>query len=119
MKKIFLIIIVFFCFSCVGKVSKYSSPVGIKYFSAKKTCDIMTDLQLADAMIISKNFSFSKDTLLQDSAIYDCVFYKYNCTREEYIQSLLYHTQHNIDSLNYYCEKNIENLTTEQNLLEN
>lgn len=116
--KYYLIFILILCFSCVGKGTKYKSPQGTKHFSAKKTCDILYDLHIADALINTKNFQLSNNNMLEDTILYEYVYDKYSCTRKEFYESFLFHTQNNIDSLNYYYEKNIEKMSEKQSLLE-
>lgn len=116
MKKLYLLILLipFFLYTCVNIEPKYKSPQGEKFFSAKKTVDIMADLHIADAMTSTNSFSLRNKGIASDTILYDCVFAKYGTTRQEYLNSLLYHSQNNIDSLDYYYEKKIEQLTEQQ-----
>lgn len=111
--KIFICAIVICLSSCIGENTEYKSRQGVKHFSAKKTCDILLDIHKADAMIATNVFVPGKSEI-KDTLIYDIIFDKYSCTREEFYESLLYHVQYNIDSINYYYDKNLEKISEEQ-----
>ncbi|MDR2836462.1 MAG: DUF4296 domain-containing protein [Bacteroidales bacterium] len=117
-KNILFVYILISFFSCVGRNAKYTSPQGNKFFSAKKTTEIMFDIHRVDALLATKTFTLDVTNSVNDSILYECVFDKYGCTRQEFYDTFLYHSQNNIDSLNYYYEKMIDKLTEEQSLLE-
>jgi hypothetical protein len=119
MKKIYLLIliaflIIFLALSCISSEPQYKSPQGEAFFSAKKTVDIMADLHFVDAIIHTGSFPTRQNGITSDTMLYEFVFQRYGTTREKYLKTLLYHTQNNIDSLDYYYELKIEELSEQQ-----
>lgn len=113
LKILFLLILIYFS-SCIDRNTSYKSIKGKKHFPAEKTCKIMFDLHKADAMVSTNILDINDKNKVKDTLIYDIVFDKYNCTRQEFYETLLFHIQNNIDSINYFYEKNIEKLLEEQ-----
>lgn len=101
MKKPLTIIVIFIItmfFACMPE-PKYEEDSG-KNIVPQDTLELMIyDIHLADAIITSKILK-TKDNSVVDSLIYQSIYDKYNFSREDFDQTLLYYTHNHLDTLN-------------------
>jgi hypothetical protein len=115
MKKLlilFSVILVFALGSCIFE-PKYETPIGENVIPPDSLELMIYDVHLADAIITSKIMK-TKDNAVVDSLVYVSVFKKYNYTREQFEQTLLYYVHHEMDSLNAIYERVINRYSVEK-----
>lgn len=84
--------------SCIGK-TEYTTPKGENIIPKDSLELIIYDVHLADAIITTKIMK-TKNNAVVDSLIYVSVFQKYNYTREEFENTILYYIHNEMDTLN-------------------
>lgn len=110
-----LILILFVLISvnaCISQEPDYESPQGIKYMSLEKLEQITYDIHIADAMVSTNVLRIDETNRLKDTLIYESIFIKYGCTREQFEQTLLFYTHAHTDSLSIMYDRILEKLNT-------
>lgn len=104
-------------FACMSE-PEYETERG-KNVIPKDTLELMIiDIHTADALITSKILK-SKGTLATDSLIYQGIYDKYQYSREDFDQTLLYYVHHEMDTLNVMYDRVIEKLNIEKGQIYN
>ena len=98
--------------SCISE-PKYSSPQGENIIPPDSLEMIIYDVHLADAIITSKIMK-TNNNVVTDSLVYLSVFRKYNYTRDQFEQTMLYYVHNNIDSLNSIYDRVINRYSIEK-----
>lgn len=101
-----ILLIGFLSYSC-GKEQKTLSQDGKNIISADTLELMIFDVHLADAIITSKIMK-TKDNTAIDSLIYQSVYDKYNYSKEDFEQTLLFYAHTKLDSLDAIYDRVIE-----------
>ena len=114
MKNIFptILLLMLITFSCISE-PKYSTPKGEDIIPKDSLELLIYDIHLADAIITSKIMK-TKDNKLADSLLYVNVFEKYNYTRNQFEQTLLYYVHNRMDTLNKIYDRVIDRFNLEK-----
>ncbi|MDD4149945.1 MAG: DUF4296 domain-containing protein [Bacteroidales bacterium] len=103
---VLLMLICTISFSCIQETVDVAQEG--KNIIPSDTLELMIfDVHLADAIITSKIMK-TKDNTAIDSLIYQSVHEKYNYSRDDFEQTLLFYSHNRLDSLNAIYDRVIE-----------
>ncbi|PLX08612.1 MAG: hypothetical protein C0596_07085 [Marinilabiliales bacterium] len=106
-----IILISLLMFSCMPEPT-YEAESG-ENIIPKDTLELMIhDIHLADAIITSN--MLKADNVAVDSLIYQSIYDKFNYSREDFDQTLLYYAHNRLDTLNLIYDRVIERFYVEK-----
>lgn len=115
LKYVMLLMLIGYLFTgCIGRNAKNETTRGKNTVHFDLLEQIMYDIHIADAMITTNVIGNNNSKVEgSETSVYNSIFEKYSCTKEQIDETLLYYTYNNLDSLDLLYDKVLEKLSVE------